>query len=262
MIASLTLLLAQMAGQEADLPIKAELIRGERIYRAGKGIDRTLMEDRIGLGTWFDGTSKREFNQAILVTPEMLSRWLGYLNAKERWSLEELSRRWIASKRLIDGRMVVIVDLYALPKRTDVLELTVEADAYPETALHPSFLFLAKPASNASEETHRKFTSTTDWRRIQPAVRRLAVWREVDLGKLRSFDWTSTAEIFAPLQQLFGEGRKDFYTGLMGPMVRAIYLLEAPLPPGGNRDDVRLVVLAPGKEIVRSWPTRSSRDEK
>src|SRR5689334_4109662 len=94
-------------------PIQIEVCRGEEVYRAGKGIERTLMEDRQAIGYWFDGRVRKDVEEAIWVSPTMVSRWLGYLQAKERWPKLELLNRWAALRDQLDGSLTFVVRLTA-----------------------------------------------------------------------------------------------------------------------------------------------------
>ncbi|MBI1757208.1 MAG: hypothetical protein HYR64_08900 [Fimbriimonas ginsengisoli] len=103
-------------------PIAAELRRGEAIAAKGKGIERTLLEDRVAVGRWFDGRSKRDVEEIVWLSPRMVSRWLGYLRRREGWTDAELDGRWAAARVALSGKLSFVVRLASLPRLDPLLE--------------------------------------------------------------------------------------------------------------------------------------------
>ena len=99
-----------------DFPIKHELLVGEALERDKKGIERTMLQDRVAIGRWFDGTRRVDDEEAIWLSPAMVSRWLGWRQSREGWPDEELNRRWCLAKARLDGKMTFIVRLSSFPK--------------------------------------------------------------------------------------------------------------------------------------------------
>lgn len=98
-----------------EAPIQAEVRRGIEVYRKGKGLDRVLQEDRKVVG-WRKSELRRfETEQVVWVSPSLVSRWLGYLWAKEKWPEQELQTRWSTLRGQLDGRLTFIVELAKLP---------------------------------------------------------------------------------------------------------------------------------------------------
>lgn len=118
-VALLTVAFRPIAFGEA--PIRSQVLIGESIQRKRRGIERTLLEDRVVIGKWFDGTRVKEAEEAIWLTPELVSRWLGYLQSREGWSDDELQRRWLLARTRLNGKLTFIVRLTAFPKK-DPLE--------------------------------------------------------------------------------------------------------------------------------------------
>jgi hypothetical protein len=114
------------------LPPAESVEAGRSVYRHGAGIDRTLMDAKNVLGTWYDGRIKRPVDIVVWVGPEMAARWLGYLAERDAWSDDDLSRRWRAMRVSLEGKVTFIVRLSAFP-RLDPFEFGIDAPPHPET---------------------------------------------------------------------------------------------------------------------------------
>jgi hypothetical protein len=69
--------LAHFAGK----PIASEMEAGARLAKKGKGIDRVLGLNRVVVRSWFDGERMVDVEHAVIMTPGLLSRWLGHQQA-------------------------------------------------------------------------------------------------------------------------------------------------------------------------------------
>jgi hypothetical protein len=113
-------------------PPSEELEIGRAVYRSGAGIDRTLMADRVVLGTWFDGRIRRTVDTATWLSPELAARWFGYLAERDAWSDETLVKKWQEAEKELNGTLTFMVRLSAFPK-LDPFEFGVGAPPKPET---------------------------------------------------------------------------------------------------------------------------------
>lgn len=125
-------------------PLPGQVVEGQRVYAQGKGIDRTLKDSRVVLGVWFDGRIKDDVESIVWISPRMASRWLGYLQAKEKWPKGEIQRRWDRIRDFVNGRMCFVVRLSAMPK---LVGLEMESGGKPSTTdiLEPSFRLTSGP---------------------------------------------------------------------------------------------------------------------
>lgn len=256
MILSLVVLLASSPFSFPAEPISAELSRGEKVYYEKKGFERTYMEDRAVVGRWFDGKIKRDTDQIIWLSPRLVSRWLGYLNAKEKWAKAELNRRWSEMAALLDGKMTFVAELYALPKQPDFLDLTESAGSRSETALNVRFLVTYLTDKERDDSQHiesmvRKRNPQSPLEREEPTIAPLAAFKGYDLDSVQRWPWQSLDQAFAPLASEFSPSKPTAYDGVVGDHIRAIYVIQAtppekPMP--WNRIEVR--VFAAGKEPV------------
>ncbi len=256
MILPLAIVLVSNPFEFPTQPIPAELARGERVYYQKSGIERTFQEDRAVVGKWFDGKIKRDTDHIIWLSPRLISRWLGYLNAKEKWPKSELERRWAEMRQWLDGKMTFVAELYALPKEHDFLDLTEGASSKPETALNVRFLVTYVTDQERDDSQHvesiaKKKNPQSPLEREEPRISPLAVFKGYDLGSIQRWPWFSLDNAFAPIAGEFAKQKPTAYDGVVGNYIRAIYVIQAtppekPMP--WNRFEVR--VFAPGKEPV------------
>lgn len=260
MLCALSLLLATAPDFRFPAePIVAELARGEKIYYQKRGIERTLMEDRVAVGKWFTGTVRKDTNQVIWLSPAMVSRWLGYLNAKEKWSKAEMNERWNLMLAALDGKLTFVVELYALPKQSDYFEVTESAATKPETALDIRFLstYLTDQVRDDSQHIESivgQKRRQSPLEREEPRVSPFAVFRAYSLDDVQRWPWYSLDPVFDPLNTEFSKRRPTAYDGVVGDYVRAVYVVQASLPEKPIVwNQIELRAFAPGKEMIASF---------
>lgn len=264
MVLALSILVAQVSRPiefPAD-PIASEMLRGEKVYYQHKGIDRTLMEDRVAVGKWFDGKVKRDTDQVIWLSPSMVSRWFGYLNAKEKWSRAELMTRWGAAVSALAGRMTFVAELFALPKQEDVLEITSGAPTKPETALQLRFLLtnLAKNRGDEAQHTEgpigqRKNQSPLDLSMTD--VTPIGVFKGYSLDSINRWNWTRLHPMFESLSASDQGRAPGTYDAVVGDCIRAVYLVQVdPEKVQTNSHGFELRIFAPGKDLVAKFGTK------
>ncbi len=100
-----------------EAPDATAFQEGVELWRAGKGIDRTLGPDRAVMALWFDGRIRRAADVAVWIAPRLVSRRLGYLSASRRWTMDRVLSAWNQARERLDGRLAVSVRLCALRRR-------------------------------------------------------------------------------------------------------------------------------------------------
>ncbi len=236
-------------------PIRDELARGEAIYYSHKGVDRVFLEDRAKVGKWFDGQIKRDTDEVIWLSPSLVSRWLGFLNAQEKWSLAELQRRWTRMANDLDGRLTFVAVLYALPKE-GFLDLTDDGPTKPETATDTRFL-ITWPSDGAPDGTQhvevmvRRKSAPIQLDRKEPEVAPLALFKGLSLDDVDRWPWYALSPVFQPLVPEFSGRKPTPYDGIVGDFVKAIYFIQIPLPEEPVKaGQIQVRVFAPGKQPV------------
>lgn len=125
-------------------PFPREMDEGVRVYRHGKGLDRLYTDDRKVTGSWFDGKIKRGVDHVIWISPSLVSRWLGYLEAKEKWPAGELERRWGRLRQDLGGKFTFVVRVCSMP-RIDPLEGEIDRWTTRPDPAELRFLWTSSP---------------------------------------------------------------------------------------------------------------------
>jgi len=94
-----------------DKPIADELKAGARLAAYGKGIDRVLGLNRVVFGSWFNGERMLNVDHAVIMTPGLLSRWLGHQQA---CGDKDIQSSWTKFAAQAKGRTVVFIRLSTL----------------------------------------------------------------------------------------------------------------------------------------------------
>lgn len=112
-----------------EAPIAAEFAEGQKIYAKKKGIDRTEKDARVVIGNWFDGERLQVVEEAVFLTPGLLSRWLGYQQASGT-SKEDVDRSWKQFTAQFEKQPSTFIRLARLDT-VDPVDGNVEATANP-----------------------------------------------------------------------------------------------------------------------------------
>jgi len=233
-------------------PISAELERGEKVYYRKRGVERVFQEDRATIGWWFDGSKKKDVDDVIWLSPSLISRWLGYLNAKEKWSQDELQRRWEALSQILNGRMTFVVEAYALPKQS-FFEITDDGPSKPATATNLRFSvshLTTAPGDHREGKPGLKLKEAP-LTLLTPEVSPLATFRGYSLDAVNKWDWFALDRRFELLTPEFSGPKPTPYDGIVGDYLRVIYIVQVAVPEEPiEAKQIELRVFAPGKEPV------------
>jgi hypothetical protein len=112
-----------------ESPIEAEFLEGQKIYARKKGIDRTEKDARVVIGNWFDGERLQVVEEAVFLTPGLLSRWLGYQQASGT-SKEDVDKSWQQFTSQFAKRPSTLIRLARLDT-VDPIDGNVESTASP-----------------------------------------------------------------------------------------------------------------------------------
>ncbi len=247
-----------------ERPIGVELERGVQAYVRGKGLERLYLEDRQVVGTWFDGSKKRDVDQVLWISPSLLSRWLGYLAAKEKWAEGELPARWAKLRASLGGKLTFLVRLGAMPK-IDLMEQETVAPGSSRDALDVRFLWTSTAAPwphVAAKEGFlgwsgpKRFPSTAlriEGLRTEPRACRIGERRARSAEGVLVEDWWRRVPFGEPLTPEFERGNLE--EGLpLGEFFATTYLVQLPVPgdtlPGGQFE---LRIFSPRKERIAGF---------
>lgn len=187
---SLTCFLA-ISRDLASEPIIAELQEGKRIFQRGKGIDRTEKDARIVIGKWFDGEQLQPVEEAIFLTPGLLSRWLGYQNSAGK-PIEEVNANWAKCYPQFSNKRVVLVRLARLCT-TDIQEGDTDNSAKPNSLDHIEISIREKSKPWSSIE----FRTVQDIQQRRPSEVLNETWDQV-LAKFTAWPSKPTTNELIP----------------------------------------------------------------
>lgn len=244
-------------------PIAGQLDEGVRVYRYGRGLDRLYQADRQSTGTWFDGKRKQGVDYVLWLSPSLISRWLGYLEAKEKWPSGELERRWERIRQDLGGRMTFIVRSCSMP-RIDALEGEIAQPAPTLDAASIRFLWTSSPSPLPSvaarlpmvglirggEPALDSSRRVPPGLRIEPSVCLVGErWSRLASEVLRE-DWWQRVPFGEPLRPEL-DSPDSGYRLPLGEFYSATHLVTLPLPATGwESPEFELRTFRPGKEQV------------
>lgn len=195
---------------------------------------RTSMEsvwgsDRQKIGSWSNGYTKVSTEYVVWVSPALVSRWLGFLSARERWPEETLPDRWAVLRNFIGERQAFIVQLSAFPKLP-----TYGVGDYERTS--------------PEEIDNVRFVYTSGKKTERMEAMRLALWQSRDREDLEDFPWWQFVPFGGPLIGEFESFEKTEPLPL-GDYYRAWYLVWAE----SHDESFEVRVLSRRKERVATF---------
>ncbi len=181
-----------MATKEPRLKL-ADLFRSPE---PRSSVSRIWGEDRQTIGLWSNGYVKVPVEHVVWLSPSLVSRWLGFLSAREYWADGELQSRWTPIAKEVGDRRLFIVQLTAFPKKP-TYEIGDSERTTPEEIENVRFVYTSGAKSERMEAV------------------RIARWQSRDRFELDGFPWWQHIELG---RYLTGEFEKS--------------VVEPPLPLG------------------------------
>ena len=223
-----------------ESPLVDQVAMGRKIATAGRQISLADVfgareprstfngvwgNERQVIGWWANGYIQRPVEFAVWLSPALLSRWLGFLSAREYWDDGELTARWKSIAAQVKDRRYFVVQLTAFPKMplygVGDYELTS-----PEEIEDVRFVYTAGGKSQ----------------RMQAA--RLAAWQSREREDLEGFPWWQQIEFGDQLTGEFENGAREEPL-CVGDYYRAWYLAWV---EGADEDLFQVRVLSRRKE--------------
>lgn len=190
--------------------------------------------DRQAIGWWSNGYVKLPAEDAVWVSPALVSRWLGFLSAREYWEEGELESRWKTISQAIGDRRLFIVQLTAFPKM-------------------PSYGISDYERTTPEEIENVRFVYSSGVKSVRMEAERLAQWQSRDRRDLDNFSWWQRLE-FGPA--LTGEFEKSSFDEPLplGDYYRAWYAVWV---SGAEEPAFEVRVLSRRKERVAKFKASS-----
>ena len=195
--------------------------------------DRVWGEEKRTVGWWSNGSWKQPVEHVVWLSPALLSRWLGFLEAREYWELGELAARWAAIAAEFGDRRLFVVQLTAYPKLPTFGIGDVERTT-PEEIENVRFVYSAGVKSQRMDAV------------------RIAQWQSRERGELQGFPWWQHVSFGRALTGEFERDPVDEPLPL-GDNYRAWYLVSV---SGVEDAQFEVRVLSRRKERVASFGRR------
>lgn len=245
-------------------PIEAERIRGRDAYRKSRNLIRTFDGYRQSIGRWASGPVQRTVEDVLWLSPEWAARWLGYLEAKEKWPPGELERRWQEIAFQSEGRLLFVVRLSAFPRRdlfgevqrpadpTDLEPLrflvTIDGDSLPQQV---------GPFGKLRDLSHDPERRPANW--LEPSAERVATLFSDDPESFTNVAWWRWLPYSSAIQPEFEPLGAP--VGFLGEYRQDIYIVSVTLPPEVLADShaattIQLRVFSQRRERVAAFDRR------
>ena len=230
-------------------PIQAQVLVGAKLGRAAHrpsvsdvfrspeprpAFGKVWGSDRQAIGWWSNGYQKISVEHVTWLSPDLISRWLGFLQAREYWPEGELQERWNRIAEGIGGTRSFIVELSAFPKLP-----TYEIGDYRRTT--------------PEEIDEVRFVYTAGGRAAPMSAARLAAWQSRRRSDLERFAWWQVLWFGGGLTGEFESAAPEPPLPL-GDYYRSWYLVSIENPGRDDRFEVR--VLSRRKERVAGFGPR------
>lgn len=79
-------------------------------------VTSVLKRHKKAIGWWSNGYEQKSVEHAIWISPSLVSKWLGFLSAREYWTDEEVRERWGRAAECLGDRRLFVIQLSAFPK--------------------------------------------------------------------------------------------------------------------------------------------------
>lgn len=235
-------------------PLPYEVRVGAAICRAGKGIDRVALDDRQVIGLWFDGRIRQDVEEVVWLSPAYVSRYLGYLQEKERWFDGDIQRRWTAIRNILDGQLTLVARLCAFPRWVDS-DYGLPGKGNPDQVENTRWLWTAGPMTSRPSPRVSVARAMRDGGvpaavQGEPEVTLLRRSTSRSAKALEAVGWLDVVPFGVPLRPEFWRPAED--SGLaLGQYHSAWYLIQLPVPTDLRaQPGFELHVFTPGKERV------------
>ena len=247
-----------------EAPIFSEMALGARAAKIKKGVDRVQGKDRIVIGKWADGVRSREVEEVVLLTPSLLSRWLGWLAFHQAWSAADVSKKWQVLRARFGEKPLMVVRL-ALYERNDAFELAEISRPRPSDLEDVGFQWIA-PGASLDPKSRPLFPPDNAAKADGPSVTLdfscvLDRWGR-DPSNLNSIPWWASTTDWSDLWPTGYQPPQ--WDGLQRGLNRLkVFVVQAP-PTQDNMftNGGTLIIKKADKTLIATIPRASDRDYK
>lgn len=196
------------------------------------GVESIYLGDRKELGWWSNGYIKVATEYCLRLSPGLMSRWVGFLQYREKLSDAQVQEKWDEIQTELGGRGAVMVRLSAFPKQG------MMGNGEEERA-------------NLADLSDVRFVVQVDGQQVEAEARQLGAWEAKDRRTLEQFKWWLETPLAGVLSPEF-EAKANQRPLPLGGYHATWWLVS--LPVGLNeRQALSVHVLSRRKERVASW---------
>lgn len=153
-------------------PIEREFRRGVAMARRTSSVETMLAEDHWRTGYRFNGQRRQASEWVALLSPDAVSRWLGFVAEREALDRDEIARRWGELREALDEKITFAVRLSAFP-RDPAFDLIEAKPGDPRVLAESRFVV----GWNEARRTAREAGAVVYRSRDPDEIARYAWWR-------------------------------------------------------------------------------------
>ena len=190
-------------------------------------------EDQAAIGWWSNGHKLVPVEHVLWVSPQLISRWLGFLERREYWDEGELQTRWKQITEQLEGKQTFIVTLSAYPKM-------------PFRGIGD----YKRPSTEEIEDV--RFVYTSGEKHKSMSAVRIAALQSRERGDFDSYRWWHHVDFSKLLIGEF-ESTKEEYWLPLGDYHKSWYLVTV---EGADDEKFEVRVLSRRKERIAKFRSR------
>lgn len=204
-------------------------------------VDLIYHDDSRGIGSWANGTLQQTTETCLWLSPALMSRWLGFLQQREKLTDEAASYKWQQMRHLLDGNLTFVVRLSAFPKL-------------------PTLNIGDEEPANLADIDDVRFVIMVNRQQVEVSSHRLARWQARERKPLEDYRWWLDTPLAAVLNPEF-EPDSNRNQLPLGRYHAAWYLITA---PAGSEPvtEISVHILSQRKERVARWKSPEPRRPK
>jgi hypothetical protein len=165
--------LADQVALGRSLALREPTLKLEDLFRSPEprsALSAIWGDDLQAVGLWSNGYRKVAVEDVLWLSPGLVSRWLGFLSAREHWEDGVLDSRWARIAAEVGDRRMFLVKLSAFPKM-------------------PTYGIGDVERATTEEIENVRFVYTADGRTERMEAERIAQWQSRERSALEDFPW-------------------------------------------------------------------------
>lgn len=188
-----------------------------RLATEKRAPESVFLGARQTVGLWFDGSKRKVVEDVTWLSPDFLSRWLGFLSVREGWLDPEIQTRWMKLRARLLNELAFVVHVSAL-ERVDAWESGIDTTPDSRSIQSLRYRFSYQPFGAGKPTV------------IEPAVQSEKELRSRKPELLASLPIFISTEWLEPLTPLAGSNLPYELEFPLGRSVTRYAVLTVPVP--------------------------------